>query len=190
MRIEFQYSFDEWLEWKRANLRPSKLIFLRIAEASLMPLSLLCALSLTLAFLQYLGVAKIVVPHISALVLLVLLLLLASAHIYLSTIPDLRKRALKQDWKQWVTQANYRLEITEEGINSNSTDPSCKTGWDEYSNVFQTKRLLMFCEGDGPDLLIIPKRAFGSKQRLEEFLGLAYRKTVSERKDPDTSTSV
>ena len=186
MRIEFQYSLDEWLEWKRANLPLSKLILLCMAEASSIPLALLCALSLTLAFLEYSDVATIFVPHIPSLMLLVFLVPLASAHIYLSTMPHLRKAALKQDWKQWVTQPNYRLEITEDGINRNSTDPSfCKTGWNEYSHVFQTKRLLMLCEADGPDLLIIPKRAFGSKERLEEFLALAYRKTVSERKEAD-----
>ena len=187
MRIEFQYNLDEWLEWKRSKLPMLRLIPLRMAEASLMPLYLLCALSIVLALLRYLDVAQFVVANLPAWTPIVFLVLLAIAHIFLSTIPHLRKTTIRQDWKQRVTQMNYILEITEDGITSNPTDPNWRTDWSEYSHVFQTKRLLLFCEGDGPELLIIPKRAFGSKEELNEFLRLAYRKTVLERNGAESS---
>jgi hypothetical protein len=55
-----------------------------------------------------------------------------------------------------------------------------KPTWAEVASVFQTKQFLMFCD-DAEYVLVIPKRAFTSKKQLEEFLKLAYQKTVLER---------
>lgn len=178
MRIEFQYNLAEWCEWKRANLNFLQLNLLRTTESLLKPLYLVCALGLIVILLQYLEIDSTFSRSVPEWMPLVFLVLLALANIYL---PQLRKQSLKKEWEEWIRQPNYKLEIREEGIDNNSTEAGCFTGWNDFSAVFQTKQLLMFCKGKGPEVLVIPKRAFGGKERLEELLELAHRKIVIER---------
>jgi len=177
MRIEFKYRLDDWLEWKRANLSAVRLFLLETAEAAEIPLSILSSSSIVIFLIKYLNSSA---PMMSGWVPGILLTSLAIAELYLSRVPDLRKKVLKKEWKKWRARLEYKLDITENGIVFNSIQCN-RTTWNRYTRVFQTKRLLMLCDGDRPDVLVIPKRALGSKERLDEFLELAYRKTVLER---------
>ena len=170
MRIEFQFSLNEWIEWKRANLPKTKFVLLRIAETSLIPLGILCAVTIFLVWLRY----------VPGWLPIVLLALIALGQIYLSTVARFRKRALKKEWLDEIAAQKYTVELNENGFDYFSTNVSYKPTWNEVGSVYQTKRLLMFCDAE-TYVLLIPKRAFASKQQLDEFLKLAYQKTVSER---------
>ncbi len=115
MRFDFQFSLNEWIEWKHANLSRNRFVLLRIAESSVIPLAILCALTIVFGSLRYLP----------SWLPIVMVGLIALGQIYLSTVPRFGRGALKKEW--------------------------------------------------------LTKRAFASKQQLDEFLELAYQKTVSER---------
>ncbi len=145
-------------------------VLLRIAETSLIPLGILCAVTIFLVWLRY----------VPGWLPIVLLALIALGQIYLSTVARFRKRALKKEWLDEIAAQKYTVELNENGFDYFSTNVSYKPTWNEVGSVYQTKRLLMFCDAE-TYVLLIPKRAFASKQQLDEFLKLAYQKTVSER---------
>ena len=170
MRIEFQLSLNEWIEWKRANLSRNRFVLIRIAESSVIPLAILCALTIFLVWLRY----------VPGWLPIVLIALIALGQIYLSTVSRFRKRALRKEWLNEIAAQKYTVELNENGFDYFSTNVSYKPSWNEVASVYQTKHLLMFCDAD-TYVLLIPKRAFASNQQLDEFLKLAYQKTVSER---------
>jgi hypothetical protein len=182
MRIEFQYNFDEWLEWKRASVLALRLAVLQVAEILLIPLSFLLGLGLIMVSLRFLNLATPITGRVPVWLPILILILIAISQIYLSTIPTLRTRVLKKEWQNQMANLEYKLDVTEQGFDSISENLTRKTPWKEISSVFQTKRLLIFCELDN-QVLLIPKRAFPSKEQLDEFLELAHQKTVSERND-------
>ena len=190
MRIEFQYGLGEWIEWKRASLTEVRHFFLKVAEASLMPLFFLSALSLIIVLLRRLNVATAITQRISSWVPFVFVVVLAIAEIYLLRLHAIRKKVLKKEWQERIAGQKYRLNLTEDGVDfHNSTGPIHKVQWNDFTAVFQTKRLLMLCKGDRPDVLAIPKRSLGSREGLEGFLELAHRKTVLERNSAESPKS-
>jgi hypothetical protein len=48
-------------------------------------------------------------------------------------------------------------------------------------SVFQSEHLLIFVDDEDENVLLIPKRSFTSEKQLDEFLEIAYQKTVTER---------
>jgi hypothetical protein len=87
---------------------------------------------------------------------------------------------LKKEWLNEIADQTITVELNPNGFDYLSEKLSCKPTWDEVASVYQTKRLLMLCDS-GTYVLLISKRAFASKQQLDEFLELAYQKTVAER---------
>ena len=163
----------DWIEWKRANLSKQRLVFLIVAETSLIPLIIICALSIALAWLRY-------VPGWLPILILSVIPL---GQIYLSGFSRFRRRALRQDWLNEIADQTITVETNPDGFDYFSNRVSYKPTWNEVASVYQTKRLLMFCDSDASDtfVLLIPKHAFASKQQLDEFLELAYQKTVADR---------
>jgi len=180
MKIEFQLTLDEWLEWKRKNQSAVGLWFLKLAEAAWMPLSFLLALSGIVVSLRFVRVATPLSSEIPDWLPIAILVLLASARIYLSLFSNLRRRVLRREWQSQIANLTCKVELTESGFDYVSGSSTYKPTWPEVTSVFQTKQLLMFCD-DGEYVLLIPKRAFPSKKQLDEFLELAYQKTVVER---------
>lgn len=181
MKIEFQFTLDEWLEWKRKNQSPVSLWFLKFAEVAWLPLSFLLALSVMLVSLKLMRVAAPLSNKIPDWLPIVILVLLAGARIYLSLFSNLRSRVLRKEWQSQIANLKCKVELTENGFDYESGAQTFKPTWPEVISVFQTKRLLMFCD-DRDYVLLIPKRAFPSQEDLEEFLELAYQKTIVERR--------
>lgn len=181
MRIEFQYNFNEWLEWNRSSIHSFHLALLQIGDASLMPLTFLCGLSLVMVLLRLANLATAITSHIPVWLPIPILTLVAMVQIYLSRNPHLRRKLVKKEWQNQIANLKYDLEVTEKGIDSTLDDLKDEIPWHEITSVFQTKRLLIFRETDN-QVLLIPKRAFTSAQQLEELLELAHQKTVTERK--------
>jgi hypothetical protein len=96
------------------------------------------------------------------------------------TLDEWRRRVVKEEWQSQIANLKCRVELTENGFDYVSGSSTYKPTWPEVTSVFQTKQLLMFCD-DGEYVLLIPKTAFPSKKQSEEFLELAYQKTVVER---------
>jgi hypothetical protein len=180
MILEFQFTLNEWLEWKRKNISPLHLFLLKVAENSWIPLSLLLGLSVILVSLRFAKVASTISSEVPEWLPIVVLVLLALARIYLSRFSNLRTRVLKKEWHSEIADLKCKVRLTEGGFDYVSGASTYKPTWPEVAAVFQTKQLLMFCD-DAEYVLVIPKRAFTSKKQLEEFLELAYQKTVLER---------
>lgn len=132
--------------------------------------------------LRLANLAPDMTSHISGWLPIPILMLIAGVQIYLSRNPHLRRKLVKEEWQNRVANLKYNLEVTENGIDLTSKDSTDEITWDEITSVFQTKRLLIFCEANH-QVLLIPKRAFTSAHQFEEFLELAHQKTVVERND-------
>src|SRR5262249_18398426 len=85
------------------------------------------------------------------------------------------------EWLNEIADQTITVALNPNGFDYLCERFSCKPTWDEVASVYQTKRLLMLCDSE-TYVLLIPKRAFASKQQLDEFLELAYQKTVTERR--------
>lgn len=180
MKIEFQLTLPEWLEWKRKNQSPVSLWFLNMTEAAWLPLSFLLVLSCIVVSMRFVTAPTTLLSEIPDWLPIAILVLLAAARIYLSLFPNLRKGVLKKEWQSEIANLKCKVELTQNGFDYELGSSSYKPTWPEVASVFQTKRLLMFCDDDD-SVLLIPKRAFPSKEQLEEFLELAYQKTVVDR---------
>ena len=184
MSIEFQISFAEWLEWKRGGLSKFRLAVLRIAEAAWIPLCFLCAVSVVVSVLQVLNPALVASRFVPGWLPIPILVMMAAVQIFLSTVPTMRRSAVKKDWLAEVANEHIKVELTETGFEYVSEKAAHSPLWSEVAEVFQSKSLLMFCDADHYTLLI-PKRAFSAEQ-LREFLKVAYQKTVTERSAHET----
>jgi len=78
--------------------------------------------------------------------------------------------------------------VTETGFQYVAGPSTYEPTWSEVASVFQSKCLLIFCDEEEGYALLIPKRAFVSEKELEEFVNIAYQKTVLER-NADASKS-
>lgn len=173
MRIEFQLTLTDWLEWKRASLSQQRLAFLLLAEGSLIPLIVVFGLTIVLAWLRY----------IPGWVPIVILSLIALGQIYLAGLSRFRVHHLKEEWLREIGEQTITVETNQDGFDYFSNEFSHQPVWNEVASVYQSKRLLMFYNSNTSDgyVLLIPKHAFASKQQLDEFLDLAYQETVANR---------
>jgi hypothetical protein len=121
-----------------------------------MALLFLLGLSLIMVSLRFLNLATAITGRVPAWLPILILILIAMGQIHLSTIPTLRTKALKKEWRNQMANLKYKLDVTEQGFDSISGNLTHKTPWSEISSVFQTKRLLIFCESDS-HVLLIPK---------------------------------
>jgi hypothetical protein len=178
MRIDFQFTLNDWIEWKRANLSKPRLLFLRLVETYVVPLIIAGVLTFVLSWLRY-------IPGWSPIVVLVLI---AVGQIHLSMNSRFGRRALRNEWLTEIADQKVTVELNDNGFDYVSEKLTAKPTWDEVASVYQTKHLLMFCSAD-KYVLLIPKRAFRSKKQLEDFLEVAYKKTVLDRQAASTSAS-
>jgi hypothetical protein len=92
-----------------------------------------------------------------------------------------RTRLAKNEWKKTLAGLDCTVELTETGFLYVAGPSTYRPSWSEVGTVFQSEHLLIFCDNDDDYALLIPERAFVSKEQLEEFLAIAYQKTVVER---------
>ena len=178
--IEFQFTFGEWLEWKRKNQSPVSLWFLRLAEALWLPLSFLLALSVVAVSLRVLKVNTSLVNMIPDWLPLVILVLLASARIYLSLFSKIRRGVLKKDWRSEVAGMKCKVELTENGFDYEAGSSIYKPTWPEVASVFQTKRLLS--SAMTATVVLLPRGLF-SQGKLEDVWS-CYRKHSGKECNP------
>ena len=100
---------------------------------------------------------------------------------------------MKEAWLNEIADQTITVETNPDGFDYVSNKVSYKATWNEVASVYQTKHLLMLCDSDAGSsdtyVLIIPKHAFASKQQLNEFLDLAYQKTVADRQAAQAAAS-
>ena len=80
-----------------------------------------------------------------------------------------------------MANLNCAVELTETGFRYVAGPSTFQPSWPEVGSVYQSERLFIFCAEDDEYALFIPKRAFVSEKQLQEFLEIAYQKTVLER---------
>jgi hypothetical protein len=177
LKIEFQITLRDWLEFKRKEQSAFRLWLLQLADSSWVPLSVLLAASVLLLLLTLSRVVSISFPALPPFAILVLL---ALCRVYLS-VPALKAtRLAKKEWKEELANVNCTVQLTETGFQYVAGPSTYQPTWAEVGSVFQSESLLMFCD-DEEYTLLIPKRAFVSEKQLQEFLEIAYQKTVLER---------
>jgi hypothetical protein len=178
LKIEFQITLHDWLEFKRKEQSPFRLWLLQLADSSWLPLSFLLAGSVLLFSLTLSRVVSIPFPAWPTFAILVLL---ALCRVYLS-VPSIKAtRLAKKEWKEKLANINCMVELTGTGFQYVAGPSTYQPTWPEVGSVFQSESLLMFCDKDDEYTLLIPKRAFVSEEQLQEFLEIAYQKTVLER---------
>jgi hypothetical protein len=184
LKINFQITLRDWLEFKWQEQSSFRLWLLQLADNSWVLLSVLLAASVLLLSLTLSKIGGISFPAWPPFAILVLL---ALCRIYLSVPSIKRTRLAKKEWKEKLANVNCTVQLTETGFQYVAGPTTYQPIWTEVASVFQSRSLLMFCD-DGEYTLLIPKRAFVSEKQLQEFLEIAYQKTVLER-DADGSKS-
>jgi hypothetical protein len=178
LKIEFQITLHDWLEFKRKDQSAFRLWLLRLAVSSWVPLSFLLAASVLLFSVTLLRVVSSSFPAWPTLAILVLL---ALCRVYLS-VPSIKAtRLAKKEWKEKLANLNCSVELTEIGFQYVAGPSTYQPTWNDVASVFQSESLLIFCNEADEYALLIPKRAFVSEDQLEEFVKIAYQKTVLER---------
>lgn len=180
MTIKFQITFKEWLEWRRKSLSTFNLALLQLAEVVWLPLLLLLVISLLLTTLSLVDKGPAFTKIFPSWTFLVILVLLASARIVISFSPTLTTPAVKRDWQDTIRGLSIRISFTENGFEYEDGKSAYNPSWSEVAQMYQTKRLFILCS-DEECALMVPKRAFASKEQFEEFRRLTYRKIVTER---------
>lgn len=178
LKLEFQITLSDWLEFRRKEQSTFRLWLLQIADSSWLPLSLFLAGSVILLSLTVSRVINISFPGWLPFVILVLL---ALCRVYLS-VPSIKAtRLAKNEWKQQLANRDCTVELTEAGFRYVDGLSTYEPTWPEVGSVFQSESLLIFCDEDNGYALLIPKRAFVKEKQLQKFLEMAYQKTVLER---------
>jgi hypothetical protein len=178
LKIKFQITLHDWLEFKRKEQSVFRLWLLQLSDSSWLPLSVLVVAS---ALLFSLILARVVSVSFPAWPPFAILILLALCRVYLS-VPSIKAtRLAKKEWKERLANLNCTVELTETGFQYVAGPSTYQPVWPDVGSVFQSERLLMFCDEDDEYTLLIPKRAFVSEKQLKEFLEIAYQKTVLER---------
>jgi hypothetical protein len=185
LKREFQVTLHDWLEFKRKEQSAFRLWLLQLADSSWLPLSFLLAASVLLFSLTLSRVVSISFPAWPQFAVLVLL---ALCRVYLSGPSIKATRLAKKEWKKKLANVNCTVELTETGFQYVAGPSTYQPTWPEVASVFQSESLLIFCHEDDENALLIPKRAFASEKQLQEFLEIAYQKTVLER-NADSSKS-
>ena|ERR1044072_5921795 len=178
LKIEFQITLNDWLEFRRSEQSVFKLRFLHLADALWVPMLVLLALSILLVAASLFGVFSISLP---AWLPIPILILVAAAHVYRSLPAISATRKAEKEWKRQFANVRCTVELTENGFQYIAGSSTYDPAWTEVDTVFQSEHLLIFCNDDIEWALIIPKRSFTSEEQSDKFLEIAYQKTVVER---------
>ena len=179
LQIQFRIPLNDWLEFRRKEQSSFQLWLLQLADIAWLPLSVLLAVTVLIASLTLSKAVNIALP---AWLPLPVLVLLALCRIYIS-VPSIKATlSAKKEWKTKMADVSCTVELTETGFQYVAGSSIYQPTWAEINSVFQSERLLIFCDDDDEYALFIPKRAFVSEKQLQEFLKLAYQKTVLDRK--------
>jgi hypothetical protein len=178
LKVEFQISLNDWLEFRRSELSGFQLWLLRVAGGLLWPLLVLLVLSILVVVARVSGLVQVSIPNWLPIPILALM---AASQIYLSLPNITATRKARTEWKQRIANVAYTMELTNEGFRYVVGPSVFDVKWFEVDSVFQSEHVLMFCDEDNEYCLLIPKRSFHSETQLREFLEIAYQKTVAER---------
>ena len=177
LRLEFQITLNDWLEFRRKEQSIFRLWLLHLAEGLWWPLLVLLVLSILIVAATLSGLVKISFPTWLPIPILVLI---AASRIYLS-VPDISAtRRAKSEWKEEAADVICTVELSDDGFRYVAGPSTYEVRWSEIGSVFQTDRVLIFCDEDDEHSLLIPKRSVRSEKQLREFLDIAYQKTVEE----------
>ena len=177
LKLEFQITLNDWLEFRRKELSVFRLWLLHLAEGLWRPLLVLLVLSILLVAATLSGLVRILFPTWLPIPILVLI---AASRIYLS-LPDISAtRRAKDEWKEEAANVICTVDLSDDGFRYVAGPSTYEVRWSEIGSVFQTERVLIFCDEDDEHSLLIPKRSFRSETQLREFLDIAYQKTVEE----------
>ena len=178
LKVEFQITLNDWLEFRREELSAFQMWLLRIADGLLWPLVVLLVASILVVAAALTGVVRVSVPNWLPIPVLGLM---AASQIYLSLPNISATRKARNYWKQRIANVAYTMELTNEGFRYVAGPSVFDIKWFEVDSVFQSEHVLMFCNEDNEYCLLIPKRSFPSETQMREFLEIAYQKTVVER---------
>ena len=178
LKLQFQITLHDWLEFRGKEQSVFRLWLLRLADGLWVPLWVLLAVSVLLVAAM---LAKIVNIALPAWLPIPILSLVAVCHVYRSLPFNTATLKATNEWKKVLANVDCTVELTEDGFQNIAGSTTYKPAWSEVGSVFQSEHLLIFCHEDDEYALLIPKRSFSSEKQLEEFLELAYQKTVSER---------
>lgn len=178
LKIEFQITLNDWLEFKRREQSEFRLWFLRLTDWFWVPLLVLLAVSIILVAATLSSLVRISVP---AWLPIPILILVAASHVYRSLPDNSATRKAEKEWQKEFANVGCTVELTDNGFQYIAGASTYKPAWSEVSSVFQSEHLLIFCDDDVEYALLIPKRSFTSEEQLHEFLEIAYQKTVVER---------
>jgi hypothetical protein len=185
LQIRFRVSLNDWLEFRRREQPAFRLWLLHLADLSWLPLLFLLAVSVLLVSLTFLSAVNVSFP---AWLPIPILGLLALSRVYLSVPSIEATRSATREWKEKMASLNRIVDLTETGFQYIAGPSTYQPTWLEVGSMSQSKNLLIFCDDDDEYALLIPKRAFGSEKQLQQFVDIAYQKTVIER-SPDGSKS-
>ncbi|HEX6043020.1 MAG TPA: hypothetical protein VFZ22_00925 [Pyrinomonadaceae bacterium] len=178
LKVEFQITLNDWLEFRTAELSTFRLWVLRLAERLSRPLVVLLVLSILVVAARLSGLVHVAIPNWLPIPILGLM---AASQIYLSLPNISATRKARNEWKQRIANVAYTMELTNEGFHYFIGLSLIDIKWFEVDSVFQSEHVLMFCDEDNESCVLIPKRSFPSETQMREFLEIAYQKTVVER---------
>ena len=173
LRIEFQITLNDWLEFRRREQPAFRLSLLRLADVLWAPLLVLLALSILLVAASLLSVpAWLPIP---------ILILVAASHVYRSLPTNTATRKAESEWKREFANVDCSAELIENGFEYVAGSSTYRPSWAVVGSVYQTEHLIIFTDHHVKYALLFPKRAFTSEKQLQEFLEIAHQKTVVER---------
>src|SRR5690349_9050398 len=187
LKIDFQITLHDWLEFRRREQPAFQLLLLRFADSVWLPLTVLLATSLVLVLLILSNAAHVSFP---LWVPIVILILLATCRVYLFGAQDESYTTSKEGMERNAGESRLL------GRGLRRRLPRCRWSFDlstemgRTPSVFQSESLLIFCDEGMERALLIPKRAFISEQQFKEFLDLIYQRTVLDQKGPESTQSV
>ena len=178
LKIEFQITLNDWLEFRRREQSVFRLWLLHLLDSLWAPLLVLLAVSVLLVATSLFGIVSISLP---VWLPIPILILVAASHVYRSLPTNSATRKAENEWKRELANVGCTMELSENGFEYIAGSSIYKPAWAEVSSVFQSEHLLIFCDDDIEYSLVIPKRSFTSEKQLHEFLEIAYQKTVVEK---------
>ncbi|MEN3327085.1 MAG: hypothetical protein V7638_1892 [Acidobacteriota bacterium] len=171
LKIQFQITLADWLEFKRREQTAFRLWLLHLADVLWVPMLVLLAVSILLVFSTSLP-AWLPIP---------ILVLVAASHVYRLLPANSATRKAEREWKRELADVDCTVELSDNGFQYIAGSSTYNATWAEVSSVFQSEHLLIFCDDEIAYALLIPKRSFTSEKQLQEFREIAYQKTVSEK---------
>lgn len=179
MILRFQYTLDEWIELNRqAECGRVLATLIHIAEAAYLPLALGLGSIALLIVLKYFVVNVPIFGALPAWFIFIPLIAFAVTQVYLAAFAGLRKNELTKTWEKHGSRLRYSIKFSEDGIVLDSEMLDSMVSWNQYKEVFRTRRFYMMRRQE--DSLYIPKRILERDNNRDEFLDLLYKKIVIE----------